>query len=107
MKKSKEQQYNQSKTTLSKRVAELERRNREEEKKFESMKHKFEQSNQEKEQYKRELDNYKQKIKMNAIQEVKSMKNGSIHDESMSPSIVPTSKSPKQLQPINIPQQEK
>jgi hypothetical protein len=45
VKKSKEQQYNQSKTALSKRVAELERKNRDEEKKLESMRHKYEQSN--------------------------------------------------------------
>ena len=42
MKKNKEQNYAQSKTALSKRVAELERKNREEEKKYENMRHKYE-----------------------------------------------------------------
>ena len=41
LKKTKEQQYAQSKTALSKRLAELERKNREDEKKMESLKHKY------------------------------------------------------------------
>lgn len=74
LKKQKEQQYNQSKTALSRRVAELERKTKEDEKKFESMRHKFEQTNQEKEQYKRQLDNHRQKIKNQEIQEIKQSK---------------------------------
>lgn len=43
----------QTKSHLSKRVAELERLKRDDEKKFETMRHKYEQSIQEKEAYKR------------------------------------------------------
>jgi hypothetical protein len=42
VKKNKEQQYNLSKTALSKRVAELERQKREDDKKMESLRHKYE-----------------------------------------------------------------
>lgn len=44
LQKNKEQSYNQSKTALSRRVAELERKTKEDQKKIESMKHKYDQS---------------------------------------------------------------
>ncbi len=74
VKKVKEQQYNLSKTALSKRCAELERSKRDDEKKYENMRHKFESTNQEKELYKRQVENFKQKLKIQEIQDVKNSK---------------------------------
>ena len=54
--KSKEQAVAQSKISLSKRVAELERMRKDEQKKTETFKHKLEQANQEKEIIKKQLD---------------------------------------------------
>lgn len=72
--------YNQSKTALSKRVAELERKTKEDQKKIESMRHKYEQSNQEKEVIKKQLDTVKSKLKTHEIQEVKQSKQMVIDD---------------------------
>ena len=99
MKKSKELVYNQSKTALSKRVAELERKTKEDEKKFENIRHKFEQTNQEKELYKRQLDTVKQKLKTQEIQDVRNSKISSNEDiPQINNNIVGgTSKSPRQM----------
>ena len=51
--KNNQKQYVESKTFLSKRIAELEREKNDESKKYEAVKHKLEQSNAEKEQFKR------------------------------------------------------
>lgn len=63
--------YVQSKTALSKRVAELERERKEDQKKFETVKHKLEQTTADKEVLKRQLDTIKQKIKQQEVMEVK------------------------------------
>lgn len=63
MQKQNQQIYNQSKTALSKRVAELERERKDEQKRLENIRHKLEQTNAEKEVIKRQLDTIKTKIK--------------------------------------------
>lgn len=65
------QQYNQSKTQLSKRVAELEREKRDEAKRFETLRHKLEQTNADKEVLKRQLNTIKTQVKQQEVLEVK------------------------------------
>ncbi len=74
MQKQNQQIYNQSKTALSKRVAELERERKDEQKRLENIRHKLEQTNAEKEVIKRQLDTIKTKIKQQDIQDIKQSK---------------------------------
>jgi septal ring factor EnvC (AmiA/AmiB activator) len=74
MQKTNQQAYVQSKTALSKKVAESEREKKDLANKLETIKHKLEQTNAEKEVIKRQLDTQRTMKKQQIVNEIKQSK---------------------------------